>query len=75
MENRYWDTEHFIKEEGCMESCSINEGVCPHGMDCDLESEQELDCMTIAKAHKEQQIIDRIDKIEKGDNKYVHNNK
>ena len=47
MENKYWNTEHFVEEESvpwCTESCSINEGICPHGMDCDLESRQELDC-------------------------------
>jgi hypothetical protein len=58
-ENKYWDTEHFVEEDvECTESCSINEGECPHGMDCDLESRQELDCMTIAKAEKEEKLLE-----------------
>lgn len=64
MENRYWNTEHFVEEDGCMESCSINEGVCPHGMDCDLESRQELDCMTLSKEQKENEILEQIEEQE-----------
>jgi len=43
LENKYWNTEHFVEEDnpGCEESCSINEGKCPNGMDCDLPSRQE----------------------------------
>lgn len=29
------------EDDECMESCSINEGVCPKGRDCDLPSRQE----------------------------------
>lgn len=65
MENKYWALEprdSFLD----VNLDDINEMREQAGL------EPEPDPMTVAKAHKEQQIID---KIEKGDNKDVHNNK
>lgn len=30
-------------DDDCLESCSLNEGECPNGMDCDMPSRQEVD--------------------------------
>ena len=65
MENKYWALEprdSFLD----VNQDDINEMREQAGL------EPEPDPMTLAKAKREQQIIDKIDK---GDNKDVHNNK